>query len=171
MRALAPSWPMIRSHSQLPGIFRSEMSGRSSISRIPTMGGFAPARRGFLAHPPARGQAYAVLDQRLLGVGVDPRVDRLVADRAVGVGEVSMEGSVPHASSRRRPLIWRGVCPWDKSAITRRRRTSSQSNRCFFGRRLAACAALPASSAQYTPSRPVWRAISRHTTEGLHPIK
>ena len=51
-----------------------------SASRIPTMGGVAPARQGFLAHPPARGQANAVLDERLLGVGVDPRVDRLVAD-------------------------------------------------------------------------------------------
>ena len=82
-----------------------------------------------------------------------------------------MEGSVPHASSRKRPPIWRGVCPWDKSASTRQRRTSSQSNRRFFGRRLAARAALPASSARYCPSGPVWRAISRHTTEGLRPIK
>ena len=48
---------------------------------------FAPACWGFLAHPPARGQANAVFDERLLGVGVDPRVDRLVADRvALGVG-------------------------------------------------------------------------------------
>ena len=47
---------------------------------------FVSARRGFLAHPPARGQAYAVFDEGLLGVGVDPRVDRLVANRAVGVG-------------------------------------------------------------------------------------
>ena len=46
----------------------------------PNDGGFAPARRGFLAHPPARGQANAVLDERLLGVGVDPRVDRLMAN-------------------------------------------------------------------------------------------
>ena len=52
----------------------------------PNNGGFAPACGGFLAHPPARGQANAVFDERLLGVGVDPRVDRLVADRAVGVG-------------------------------------------------------------------------------------
>ena len=53
----------------------------------PNDGGFAPARRGFLAHPPARGQANAVLDERLLGVDVDPRVDRLVADRvALSVG-------------------------------------------------------------------------------------
>ena len=36
---------------------------------------------------------------------------------------------------------------------------------------LAARAALPASSARYFPSGPVWRAISRHTTEGLRPIK
>ena len=41
---------------------------------------------GFLAHPPARGQANAVLDERLLGVGVNPRVDHVVADRAVSVG-------------------------------------------------------------------------------------
>ena len=52
----------------------------------PNDGWFAPARRGFLAHPPARWPANAVLDERLLG-GVDPRVDRLVADRvALGVG-------------------------------------------------------------------------------------
>ena len=42
---------------------------------------------GFLAHPPARGQASAVFDECLLGAGVDPRVDRLVANRvALGVG-------------------------------------------------------------------------------------
>ena len=53
----------------------------------PNNGGFAPACGGFLAHPPARGQAYTVLDERLLGVGVDPRVDSLVANRvALGVG-------------------------------------------------------------------------------------
>ncbi len=39
--------------------------------------GFAPII-GFLAHPAARGQANAVLDERLLGV---VRVDRLVANR------------------------------------------------------------------------------------------
>ena len=52
----------------------------------PNNGGFASACWGFLAHPPARGQAYAVFDERLLGVGVDPRVDSLVANRAVSVG-------------------------------------------------------------------------------------
>ena len=53
----------------------------------PNNGGFAPACGGFLAHPPARGQANAVFDERLLGVGVDPRVDRLVADRvALSIG-------------------------------------------------------------------------------------
>lgn len=53
----------------------------------PNDGGFAPARWGFLAHPPARGQAYTVLDERLLGVGVDPRVNRLMANRVtLGVG-------------------------------------------------------------------------------------
>ena len=41
---------------------------------------------GVLAHPPARGQANAVLDQCLLGVGVNPRVNRLMANRAVSVG-------------------------------------------------------------------------------------
>ena len=61
------------------------MLGRSSISRIPTME-VCSRLLGFLAHPPARGQANAVLDERLLGVGVNPRVDRLVAHRAVSVG-------------------------------------------------------------------------------------
>ena len=51
--------------------------------------GFAPACWGFLAHPPARGQANAVLDERLLGVGVDPHVNRLMANRmALGVGRI-----------------------------------------------------------------------------------
>ena len=39
-----------------------------------------PLAGGFLAHPPARGQANALFDECLLGVGVDPRVDRLVAN-------------------------------------------------------------------------------------------
>ena len=53
----------------------------------PNNGGFAPTCGGFLAHPPARWQANAVFDERLLGVGVDPRVDRLVANRvALSVG-------------------------------------------------------------------------------------
>lgn len=68
-------------------------------------------------------------------------------------------------------LIRRGVRPWDKSAITRRRRASSRSRSRFLGRRLATCAALPASWALYTPPGPRWRAISRHATEGLHPIE
>ena len=61
--------------------------GASINQPHPNDGGFAPACGGFLAHPPARGQANAVFDECLPGVGVDPRVDRLVADRvALGVG-------------------------------------------------------------------------------------
>ena len=52
-------------------------------------GWFALPCRGFLAHPPARGQANAMLDQCLVEVGVDPRVNRLVADRmALGVRRI-----------------------------------------------------------------------------------
>ena len=40
----------------------------------------------------------------------------------------------------------------------------------FLGRHLATCAALSVSWALYTPPGPRWRAISRHTTEGLGPI-
>lgn len=58
--------------------------------------------------------------------GVDPCVDHLVADRAVSIGRSIQGGQVPHACALRRPLIWRGVCPWDKSAITRRRSIPSQ---------------------------------------------
>ena len=68
-------------------------------------------------------------------------------------------------------LIWRGVRPCDKSAITRRRRTSSRSRSRFLGRHLATCAALSVSWALYTPPGPRWQAISRHTTEGLDPIE
>ena len=62
------------------------MSGRFNQSAASQRWGFAPACGGFLAHPPARGQANAVLDERLLGMGVNPRVDRLMANRAVSVG-------------------------------------------------------------------------------------
>ena len=79
---------MIRSPSQLPGTFRSEMSGRFNRSTASQQWGVcARLWGGFLAHPPARGQANAVLDERLLGMCVDPRVDRLVANCvALGVG-------------------------------------------------------------------------------------
>ena len=40
-----------------------------------------------------------------------------------------MEGSVHTPARASGALIWRGVCPWGKSAIARRRRTSSRSNR------------------------------------------
>jgi len=132
-----------------------------------------PPAGGFLAHPPARRQAYAVLDERLLGASVDPRVNYLVADHvSPGIGGKYPWWGVCHTPARASgALIWRGVRSWDKPAITRRRRTTSQSNRRFLERRLAARAALPASSARYSPSGPVWRAISRHTTEGLRPIK
>ena len=78
---------------------------------------------------------------------------------------------MPYASTLRRLLIWRGVRPCDKSAITRRRRTSSRSKSRFLGWRLATYAALPVSWALYTPPGPRCRAISRHTTEGLRPIE
>ena len=115
--------------------------------------GFAPACWGSCASTGARGQANAVLDERLLGVGVDPRVDSLVAGSygSWASGEVSSGGQCATRFSRRRPLIWRGVCLGTNLAITRRRRTSSQSNRRFW-RRLAAWAALLASSARYCPS-------------------
>ena len=62
------------------------MSGRFNRSIASQQLGFASACWGFLAHPPARGQENAVLDEDLLGVGVNPRIDHLVADRAVSVG-------------------------------------------------------------------------------------
>lgn len=132
----------------------------------------APACRGFLAHLPARQQANSVLDQRLCAVGVYPRVDRLETNVwPWGSGEVSMVGSVPHTSACRRPLTWRGVCPWGKSAITRRCRTLSRSNRRFLVRGLAARASLPASSAGYSLSGLAWRTILWYITEGLGPVK
>ena len=92
-------------------------------------------------------------------------VARLVGD-GVEVGLVAGD-----ASMLRRPLIRRGVRPCDKSKITRRRRSELRSRSRFLGRCLATCAALPASSAWYTPPGPRSRAISRNTTEGLRPIK
>ena len=79
----------------------------------PNNGGFAPACRGFLAHPPARGQANAVLDQCLLRVGVDPRVNRLVANRvALSIGRsihggqcaTRLHAQAPADLARRVPL-------------------------------------------------------------------
>lgn len=43
----------------------------------------APACGG-LAHPSPGGQAHAMLDQRLLEVGVNPRIESLMADRVAG---------------------------------------------------------------------------------------
>ena len=60
--------------------------GASINQPHPNDGGLRPFAGGFLTHPPARWQANAVFDECVLGVGVDPRVDRLVADRAVSVG-------------------------------------------------------------------------------------
>ena len=75
---------MIRLRSQLPGILRSAMSGRFNRSVASQQWVVCGRLLGFLAYPPARGQAYAVLDEGLIGVGVNPRVDRLVADRTLG---------------------------------------------------------------------------------------
>ena len=40
----------------------------------------APGHMRGLAHPPARRQAHAMRDEGLLGVGVDRRINRLMAD-------------------------------------------------------------------------------------------
>ena len=77
----------------------------------PNNGGFAPACGGFLAHPPARGQAYAVLDERLLGVGVDPRVYRLVANRvALSIGRSIHGGQCATRLLTQAPADLAGEC-------------------------------------------------------------
>ena len=63
-----------------------------------------------------------------------------------------MEGSVPHASACKRCADPAGRVPLGQIRDHSRRRTSSQSNRRFFGRRLDAQAALPVSSARCSPS-------------------
>ena len=88
----------------------SDVGTLQSISRIPTIGGLRPLAGGFLAHPPARGQANTVLDEGFLRVGVNPRVDHLVADRAVSVGGSIHGGVVCRTPARASgALIWRGV--------------------------------------------------------------
>ncbi len=62
----------------------------------PNDGWFAPACWGFLRIHWREG-ANAEFESVFWG-GRDPRVDRLVANRAVSVWESVMEGSVPHAS-------------------------------------------------------------------------
>ncbi len=89
----------------LPGIFRSEMSsGRTIDRRIPTMGGL---RRcwGFLRIHRREGKQMPCSMSVFLGRAIHVSIAR--ANRAVSAGEVSMEGSAPHASMLRRPLIWR----------------------------------------------------------------
>ena len=100
-----------------PGSCDQRCRGASIDQSHPSNGWFSPACWGFLAHPPARRRANTVLDEGLLGVGVNPRVDHLVTDRAGSVGR-SVHGS---AVSRTPPrtggaLIWRGVNTWDKPA-------------------------------------------------------
>lgn len=127
---------------------------------------------GGLAHLPARGQAYAVPDEGILGVGVDRRVNRLMADRmALGDRRSVQEEQCARRSGMQAPPDLAECLPLTQIRDQRRRRTSSQSNGRFLGRLLAAWAALPTSLAQNSPSGPVWRTISWHTTEGLHPIK
>ena len=62
------------------------MSGRSNRSIASQQWEVCARLLGFLAHPPTRGQANTVLDERLLRVGVYPRIGRLVADRFASVG-------------------------------------------------------------------------------------
>ena len=69
------------------------------------------------------------------------------------------------------PLIWRGVRPCDKSAITRRRRTSSRSRSRFLGSvpgNPPLCRR-PGPGTRRQDRR--WRVISWHITEGLGPIE
>ena len=109
-----------------------------------------------------------MLNQRLVGVGVNPRVDRLVADRVPsGVGRIAHRS---HCAT-----CLHAQAPADLAATNQQSRGGSEPHRgpgaASLGRRLATCVALPASWALYTPPGPRWRAISRHTTEGLHPIE
>ena len=78
---------------------------------------------------------------------------------------------MPHASTLRRCADLAGRAPLRqiKDHAAAKKRIAIQESR--LGRRLATWAALPASSAWYTPPGPRWRVISRHTTEGLRPIE
>lgn len=115
----------------------------------------APACQGFLAHLPALQQANSLLDQRLCGVDVYPRVDRLETNRvALGVGGSIYGGQCVTRFGVQASADLGGVCPLGKSAITRRCRTLSRPNRRFLARGLVARAPLPASSAGYSPSGP-----------------
>ena len=97
--------------------------------------------------------------------GCSGAVVELVGD-GVEVGLVAGD-----ASMLRRPLIWRGVRPCDKSKITRRRRISSRSRSRFFGWRLATCATLPASPGPGTRRQSTGAGDLGHNTEGLRPTR
>ena len=77
---------MMRSPSQLPGIIRSAMSGRSSINRMPTMGSLCPPMGVSCASIAWRAGKYHARSASSWG-GRRSTCDRLMADRmALSVG-------------------------------------------------------------------------------------
>lgn len=58
------------------------------------------------------------------GLVFAPREDRLAANRALGFGRSIHGGQCATRILVWGALIWRGLCPWGKSAITRSRRIS-----------------------------------------------
>ncbi len=99
---------MVRSPSLLPGIFRSAMSGRFNRSIASQQLGFHPPAGGFLRIHRREGKQMPCSMRIFLGGHPVTYKDHLVTDR-VSVGEVSMEGGVPHASACRRPYLARCV--------------------------------------------------------------
>ncbi len=80
-----------------------------------------------------------------------------------------MEGGVPHTGDAG-ALLWRSVCRWDGST-SHDGRTSSIQQALLKGDAWPPVLHLACLLGPATPVRTVWRTISWHTTEGLHPIK
>ena len=81
-----------------------------------------------------------------------------------------MEGSVPHASARKRCADLAGSVPLGQISDHAAAKDLVAIQQVLLRAMPGRAGALPASSARYCPSGPVWRAISRHTTEGLRPM-
>ena len=135
-------------------------------------GWFALPCRGFLAHPPARWQANAMLDQRLVEVGVDPRVNRLVADRmALGVRRIVHRSHCATCLHAQAPADLAGRAPLRQISKHAAGKNLVAVQEPLLGAAPGHLRRSPGVLGPIRPIRTAVAAISRHTTEGLRPIK
>ena len=113
-----------------------------------------------------------MLDECLLGVGVDPRVDRLMANRmALGVGRIVHRSHCARHSGVQAPADLAGRVPLGQIGDHAAAKNLIAVQEPLLGAAPGHLRRSPGILARYVPSGPRWRAISRYTTEGPRPIE